>query len=214
MDTEEDAAEYAGIDNASVNDEFVSGALAMAPAFGRVLDLGTGPGDIAVGIARRAPDLTVTAVDLGEHMLSLARRRVAEAGLGARVQVLRADAKNTGFSAAAFDLVVANSVVHHIPEPALLFREVFRVARPGGGLFVKDLHRPGSRAQLEDLVQAYASDCSPYQRRLFSDSLHASLTAEEVLVICQELGERDVAVRRCSDRHWCLERRARFTASP
>ena len=48
MDSAEDAAEYAGIDNASVNEEFVSAALGLSPEKGRVLDIGAGPGDIAM----------------------------------------------------------------------------------------------------------------------------------------------------------------------
>jgi ubiquinone/menaquinone biosynthesis C-methylase UbiE len=209
MDSAEDAAEYAGIDNASVNDEFVTAALGLSPEMGRVLDIGAGPGDIAISIAKRAPGLRVTAIDLGEHMLGLARKNVASSGVGHRVEILQADAKQTGFDARSFDVIVSNSLVHHIPEPLEFFREVQRLARPGAALYVKDLHRPETTAELEGLVWTYARDCSQYQRRLFWDSLNAALTTSEVLAMCRQLGMHDVTVRRCSDRHWCLERPAR-----
>ncbi|HZR34011.1 MAG TPA: methyltransferase domain-containing protein [Nevskia sp.] len=208
MDTEEDAREYAGIDNTSVNEKFVAAALGNAPASGRLLDVGAGPGDIAVAFARHRPELEIVAIDLGEHMLRMAQRTVVRSGLSHRVTIMRADAKATGFEGASFDCVVSNSVVHHIPDPAAFFAEMLRVARPGAGFFVKDLHRPASTAELTHLVETYASDCSPYQRRLFAQSLHAALTAEEVSSMCRRLGLEDIVVRRCSDRHWSLERRA------
>lgn len=209
MDSAEDAAEYAAIDNSFVNQQFVDEVLRLAPRAGRVLDIGAGPGDIAIAIAKRAPGLTVTAIDLGEHMLEHARRNVASAGLGDRVKILQADAKQTGFDTGSFDVIVSNSLVHHIPEPLEFFREVQRLARPGAALYVKDLHRPETAAELQGLVTTYARGCSPYQRRLFGDSLNASLTTTEVLSICRRLELLDVRVRRCSDRHWCLERPAR-----
>jgi ubiquinone/menaquinone biosynthesis C-methylase UbiE len=209
MDTEEDADAYAGIDNAAVNEEFVAAALRLSPCSGRVLDIGTGPGDIAILLARHACEATIVAIDLGEHMLAMARTNVARAGLADRVQVMRADAKQTGFDSRSFDLVLSNSLVHHIPEPGAFFEEMNRVARPGAALFVKDLHRPATDAEHEHLVKTYAADCSPYQRRLFSDSLRAALTVSEVVAMCRELEIADVEVRRCSDRHWCLERYAR-----
>lgn len=208
MDSERDAHEYATFDNTLVNDEFVSRALELSPPSGYVLDVGTGPGDIAILFASRAPALRFLAIDLGEHMLSMARDNVLRAKLSQRVEVARVDAKATGQRAGSFDMVISNSLVHHIPEPEELFRELMRVARPGAGLFIKDLHRPASSSELSHLVKTYAQGCTEYQTQTFLDSLHAALTAEEVNAILQRIGWHDVSARRCSDRHWCIERRA------
>jgi len=208
MDTERDACEYAAFDNRIVNEEFVARALQLAPASGTVLDIGTGPGDISILLAQRNPRLRILAIDLGKHMLELARTNVLAAGLRGQIEVAELDAKATGLPAGSFDMVVCNSLVHHIAGPEALFREVQRLARAGAGLFVKDLHRPASRAELQLLVETYAKGCTGYQRRTFFDSLHASLTVPEVESICERLALSDVEVRRCSDRHWSLERRA------
>ena len=208
MDTEEDAHDYETIDNESVNADFVAQALELAPSHGRVIDIGTGPGHIAILLARRAPGLSVVAVDLGEHMLALARKNAAAAGLGERLRVVRADAKATGFDDGSFDMVVSNSLAHHNPEPRAFFAEVMRLVRPEGGLLIKDLHRPTSEAEHHRLVERYAGDCTARQRQLFSDSLHAALTVSEVAALCAAAGLASVNVRRCSDRHWCVERRA------
>jgi ubiquinone/menaquinone biosynthesis C-methylase UbiE len=212
MDTERDAREYAAFDNSLVNEEFVSRALELAPVSGAVLDLGTGPGDISILLAKRNPCLRILAVDLGKHMLELARTNVRKAGVAGQVRVAALDAKATGLPRASFDLIVCNSLVHHIPEPEALFREVQRLTRAGAGLFIKDLHRPASRAELDQLVDTYANGCTEYQRRTFRESLQAGLTVLEIESICTRLAFSGVEVRRCSDRHWCLERRAALDA--
>ncbi|CAN5801616.1 class I SAM-dependent methyltransferase [soil metagenome] len=208
VDTELDAAEYQGIDNREVNRVFVERALELGPKDGSVLDLGAGPGDIAILLARTAPGLRVVAIDLAEHMLALARIAVHDAGWSARVEIACRDAKATGFPDSAFDLVVANSLVHHIPEPREVFREVARMLRPGGALFIKDLLRPKTESELHHLVATYAKNDSDYQRTLFENSLHAALRVDEVERLCEEAGLTDVTVARASDRHWTIERAA------
>lgn len=212
MDSELDAREYASFDNSIVNDEFVTRALELAPPSGYVLDVGTGPGDIAVLFATRAQALNFLAIDLGEHMLGMARHNVDRAKLTGRVEIARIDAKATGYPAGTFDMVISNSLVHHIPDPEQLFRELRRVVRPGAGLFIKDLHRPESASELQGLVARYAAGCTPYQTQTFRDSLHAALTVGEVTAMLRDLGWDDLTARRCSDRHWCIERRASATS--
>jgi ubiquinone/menaquinone biosynthesis C-methylase UbiE len=206
LDSKQDADEYAAYDNTAVNEEFVAQALSVAPRTGRVLDIGTGPADIAILLAQRAPGLSIVAIDLGEHMLGIARENVRRAKLEGRVEIRKVDAKATGFETGSFDMVISNSLVHHIPEPALMFKEVKRVLDPGGALFIKDLHRPDSKAELDQLVATYAKGCTDYQRRGFWESLHAGLTVEEVSDICRSLELLGVEVRRCSDRHWYAQR--------
>lgn len=205
MDTEQDSTEYEAIPNEGPNLEFASLALTHGPGARDVLDMGTGPGHIAILLAQRAPGLHVTAIDLAESMLVLARKNVAHQNLGDRVLLLQRDVKATGFPAASFDLVLSNSLVHHIPEPLAFFLEVQRVSRIGAGLFIRDLLRPSSEAEIVALVELHASDCNEYQRRLFSDSLHAALTLDEVRALSAEAG-LDVLVEQTSDRHWTLAR--------
>lgn len=213
MDTAEDAAEYADISNGSVNDAFASEALALAPTAGRLLDLGTGPGDIAIRIAERSA-LDVVAVDLADHMLAIARRAAEASPAAARLTWVRADVKDSGFAAGSFDAVVSNSVSHHIPDPTELFAEIVRVARPGASIFVKDLLRPASAEDLEALVARYAADDTPYQRTLFQQSLHAALTLDEVRACCRTAGLEGVTIEQVSDRHWVVARPAWTPSRP
>jgi 2-polyprenyl-3-methyl-5-hydroxy-6-metoxy-1,4-benzoquinol methylase len=206
MDTEEDAREYEAIDNSAVNADFVDHVLRIAPADGEAIDIGAGPGHVAVSLAQRAPGLRVLAVDLAESMLERARAYVERSGVRERVLVARLDAKKTGLAAGSFDLVLSNSLVHHIPSPVSFFAEVARLASANAAILIKDLHRPASDVEHRELVARYASDCSPRQRELFSDSLRAALTVGEVADMCSLAGLHGVTVRRTSDRHWAVER--------
>ncbi len=96
MDTEEEARDYDAMDHGEVNARFCDDLLAIAPAPGQVLDVGTGPSLIPIALCRRSPAVHVDAIDLARHMVALAERNVARAGLGDRIRRRLADAKATG----------------------------------------------------------------------------------------------------------------------
>lgn len=207
MDTEQDAAEYDAIDHTAINREFARQALEVCPHARRVLDLGTGTALIPIQLAQLAPDVEITAVDLAEQMLVLARSNVDAAGLTARIRLTARDVKNTNLEPDNFDLIMCNSVVHHLPDAVPLFREIARLMGPTTEVFVKDLTRPSSEAELTTLVSTYAANDTPYQRRLFAESLRAALTLPEVAHACEQAGLGPVHVVRTSDRHYCITRR-------
>ena len=103
-------------------------------------------------------------------------------------------------------MITSNSLVHHIPDPRAVFLEIARIARPGAPILIRDLVRPENEPALEQLLEAHAAQWSPLQRTLFSDSLHAALTLEEVRELLDDCGLSDVKVTQVSDRHWSAER--------
>ncbi|HVJ86534.1 MAG TPA: class I SAM-dependent methyltransferase [Caulifigura sp.] len=209
MDSEEEARDYDAMDHREVNARFAgdfeeAARHAGLPAAGRLLDVGTGTALIPIEIATLLPGLRITAIDLAEEMLVLGRKNVAAAGLADRITLQRIDAKDLAGPSASFDAVVSNSIVHHIPQPLDVFREMARATRKGGVLFVRDLLRPDSKAELDRLVSQYAGDANDRQRQLFADSLHAALTLEEMANLLESIGLPRGAVRQTSDRHWTV----------
>ncbi len=93
-------------------------------------------------------------------MLAVGRRNVARAALDARITLHKLDAKHTGFADGSFGGIVSNSIVHHIPHPADIFAELWRVLGRSGVLFVRDLFRPASDAIAVTLVDTYAPRAS------------------------------------------------------
>jgi cyclopropane fatty-acyl-phospholipid synthase-like methyltransferase len=208
MDSAEEARDYDEMDHREVNARFAGDFQTAARAAGlpenaRVLDLGTGTAQIPIEIANREPEIRITAIDLAEEMLKLARRNVERAGLTGRITLRCVDAKDLS-GELAFDAVISNSIVHHIPEPRSVFEAMRQATRAGGLLFVRDLLRPESESELDRLVEMYAGGANEHQRRLFSDSLHAALTVSEVADLLNAIGLPRSAVQQTSDRHWTV----------
>ncbi|GGQ77078.1 class I SAM-dependent methyltransferase [Couchioplanes azureus] len=113
-------------------------AAAAAPTGGVVLDVGAGPGRLAVALAASRPDLTVLAVDVSPSMVEVANRRAANAGLGQRVRVDRADVAALPLDDASVDLVVSSVSFHHWTDVPGAVREMRRVIRPTGRIWIYD----------------------------------------------------------------------------
>jgi ubiquinone/menaquinone biosynthesis C-methylase UbiE len=204
MDTPEEAREYDAMDHSTVNARFVTDFLAAHGRCrgGAILDVGTGPARIAIALCRSDPSARLVATDLSAAMLELARRNVAAAGMAARIECVRGDAKGLPWPAGRFEAVISNSIVHHIPDPAPALAEMVRQVSPGGTLFVRDLARPATADEADGLVAAYAGVESESARSLFAASLHAALTLTEVRAIAGALGLPAEGIIMTSDRHW------------
>jgi ubiquinone/menaquinone biosynthesis C-methylase UbiE len=215
MDTAAEAADYDTMDHAEVNRVFVNDFLQALGAIDssvqrtklRVLDLGTGTAQIPIELCGRSERTYVVAVDAARHMLELANRNIAAAGLSERMETQLCDAKRLPFADGQFDCVVSNSIVHHLPGPIAVLREALRVTRAGGLLFFRDLLRPDSAEERERLVDLYApatgiSPAGDHQRAMFSDSLNAALALVEIRSLVAELGFPIESVEVTSDRHW------------
>lgn len=202
MDTAEDALDYDRMDHREVNQRFVEDFLAAAPALDEVLDLGTGTAQIPIALCRGTGEGRVLAIDLSSEMLLVARTNIEVAGFRDRIMLQLVDAKGLPYANGRFSAVMSNSIVHHIPWPAPVLAEAVRVTRAGGRLFVRDLARPESEAELTRLVELYTVGANDHQRQLFADSLHAALTVDEVRAMIAPLGFGPETISMTSDRHW------------
>jgi SAM-dependent methyltransferase len=103
------------------------------PAEPRVLEVGCGAGWMWAEAAARLPgDLDLTLTDLSPGMVDEALDRVASLGRYRRTVGRVADVQDLPFRSAAFDVVVANYVLHHVPDTGRAVAELARVLRPGG----------------------------------------------------------------------------------
>ena len=100
---------------------------ALAPR--HVLETGSGTGVVTRELARILPsEVAITATDLNEPMLALARANINEE----RIHWKQADALDLPFPNCEFDVVVCQFSVMFFPDKLKGFRETFRVLRPGG----------------------------------------------------------------------------------
>jgi SAM-dependent methyltransferase len=211
MDSAEDAADYDAMDHAAVNAVFVDDLVSRLWSTPRpqdgvweIFDAGTGTAQIPIALLQRGVRAVVTAADAAASMLAVGRRNVAAAGLDAQIHLVLRDCKALPETTGWFDVVMSNSLLHHLPEPGFALRECWRILRPGGLLFLRDLFRPDDDAAVEAIVQRYAGDANRHQQQLFRESLHAALTVDEVRQLAMSEGIPPEWVAATSDRHWTL----------
>jgi SAM-dependent methyltransferase len=107
-----------------------------------LLDVGCGPGTITVDLAARIAPGRVTAVELTDDALSLAR---AEAQRQDRrnVEFVTSDVHALVFPDDTFDVVHAHQVLQHVADPVQALREMRRVCKPGGVVAARDADYAG-----------------------------------------------------------------------
>ena len=108
----------------------------------RVLDFGCGPGFFTREFAKKAGDAgIVIAMDLQEEMLRLLREKLEMEGLMPRIRTHQCAQDSLGLSPEwdrKIDVAFAIFVVHEVPDPKRLFREIAALLVPGGLLFLAE----------------------------------------------------------------------------
>lgn len=204
MDDMAQAQAYAEADFAEPNETFVEllgSCFPHWPGTGAVLDLGCGPGDIALRIAARYPDCVVHGLDGSAAMLTFAEQARAGSGAEARVRFIQGLMPGASLPRAHYDAVVSNSLLHHLHDPGVLWTSIRALAAPGAPILVMDLMRPQSTARAAALVDAYAEGEPEILRADFYNSLLAAFELQEVREQLAAAGLDTLRVEPVSDRH-------------
>lgn len=207
MDSEAQTLAYAEADFDESNSLFTERFVARfgdLPASGRLADLGCGPGDITIRLAQALPGWELIGLDAGPNMLHHAEQRLARENLANRVSFRLAHLPDSTLPAAAWDAVVSNSLLHHLPNPQVLWASVAQLAVPGAAIQVMDLLRPAGETEAQHLVARYAADAPEILREDFYNSLLAAYTPEEVSAQLIQAGLDRLKIETASDRHWIV----------
>jgi ubiquinone/menaquinone biosynthesis C-methylase UbiE len=111
----------------------VVGSLPDGPV--RVLDVGTGTGQLGIGLLERTADTSVVGIDASSEMIAIATTEADRRLSGAardRFDVRVAAADRLPFADGSFDLALASFVLQLVPHRPSVLREIRRVLRPGG----------------------------------------------------------------------------------
>ena len=205
MDSEAQTAAYAAADFSESNSLFTdrfTAAFPDLPQTGRMADLGCGPGDIVIRMARAMPGWHITGLDAGENMLQRAAERLESEGGGLDVRFRRCYLPDDSLQPGAWDALISNSLLHHLPNPAVLWDSIARLGKPGAAVQVMDLARPHTEQDARALVDHYSGDEPEVLREDFYNSLLAAYTVGEIREQLQAAGLGHLGVEMCSDRHW------------
>lgn len=108
---------------------------------GKILDVGTGTGSLAIELAKSFPGVEVIGLDLSDVVLQLARDNAQESEVSPRVAFEHGDAEDMPFEDKAFDLVISSNTLHLIENPIRMFDEMQRILKPTGKFLISDLRR-------------------------------------------------------------------------
>ena len=204
MEDPEQALAYGMADFEEPHSNFIKLLLSYCPLpgdIGAVLDLGCGTGDITFRVAKAFPEAIIDAVDGSEAMLYHAREGLGKMSqFGERIRFIRCRLEDFE-PGKSYDLIVSNSLLHHIPDPARFWRDIKRLSGRGTSVFIMDLLRPRSTDEARRLVETYSPDEPDILKRDFYNSLLASFEIDEVKAQLVVAGLGYFTVERASDRH-------------
>jgi ubiquinone/menaquinone biosynthesis C-methylase UbiE len=179
----------------------------ITPPEAKVLDVGTGTARIPIIIAQQSPQWQIIAVDLAQSMLKIAVKNISNHNLDNQITIELKDAKNLTYFPHSFDLVISNSLIHHLPDPVPFLREIKKVVKTNGAILIRDLIRPQNEKSLKQIVQQLGAEYDEHRKKLFADSLQSAFTLDEIKKIIKIAGLNGVKVYQSSDIHWTAERK-------
>lgn len=202
MSDREEVLAYAKADFGEVNQAFVDRLIEVVGPVGeaRAVDLGTGPADIPARVLRARPGWHIVAVDASAEMLEYARQEADYEDVAEFLELIQADAKNTGLPAHSFDVIFSNSILHHINEVDAFWSEVKRLGKPGAVIFLRDLCRPNHPESARRFIDLYARNETELLRDEYFRSLCSAYTPTEIRQQLKRAGLK-VKVERVTDRH-------------
>ena len=150
-----------------------------------VVDLGCGAGiDVVLAALKVGPSGKVVGVDVAPHMIERAQQGVAEAGLTATVEFVVTDLEGLKLPDGVADVVISNCVINLCPDKEAVYREAFRILKPGGRLSISDI--------------VYAGTIDPEVRERFrstwSGCVGGAIQEDRYLQIIRDAGFTDVII--------------------
>lgn len=149
--------------------------------FGRVLDIGTGSGRLAVELAKvKDSNFDIIALDISADMLEKARQNVRQNGVEDRVKFVLASASNLPFPDRSFDLVISYASLHHWIYPVPVLNEINRVARDKGTIIIRDNRRVYGNLFWDICIRGITLFQKKNYRQKWPKSILASYTIPEL----------------------------------
>jgi arsenite methyltransferase len=153
-----------------------------------VVDLGSGAGfDCFLAARAVGPQGAVIGVDMTPEMVAKARENARKAG-HANVEFRLGEIEHLPIADGVADVIISNCVINLAPDKPAVYREAFRVLRPGGRLAVSDV------VATAELPQEWLADM-----QLLSACIAGAARVDEVEGMLREAGFVDIDIRAKED---------------
>jgi demethylmenaquinone methyltransferase/2-methoxy-6-polyprenyl-1,4-benzoquinol methylase len=169
----------------------------------RILDVATGTADLAIELSK-IQGSDITGIDISAGMLKKGDEKIARAGLNHQIRLQLADSENLPFGDAHFDAVTVAFGVRNFENLQSGIKEMLRVTRPGGHLYILEFSKPKNRF-FSGLYWFYFKKVLPGVGKLVSSSVNAysylprSVEAfpegSELAAIVKDCGAKSVIIK-------------------
>jgi ubiquinone/menaquinone biosynthesis C-methylase UbiE len=155
---------------------------------GRVLDIGTGSGLLAIGLAksRNGEHFDIFAIDISENMLRKAKENAQNAGVIDRIEFVQCTAAALPFRHNYFDAVISYASLHHWFKPVTVFDEVARVVKNTGIVIIRDNKRVYQNPFWKFIIWFISRFMNKRHRENWPKAILASYTIPEIKVILSQ----------------------------
>ena len=116
--------------------------MACLPAGGRVLDMATGTGDIALALANRYPEAQIVGADFSIEMLQTSQAKMIAREMKGQISLAAGDALWLPFPENSFDAATTGFALRNVIDIPRAFAEMLRIVRPGGRVVCLEISRP------------------------------------------------------------------------
>ena len=201
MCSNEQAASYANANFTESNNIFINNTFQHVKIdnYTKLLDVGCGDGEIPIRISKET-DCEITAIDGSQAMLNEFKKKIDKNNVR-NIFLHKKLIDQNLFLDKSFDVIICNSVLHHVSDLSLFWNTIFRLSRKNGIICLMDLERPKSNKELDDILLKYGGK-DPILLDDFKNSLKAAYTINEVSQQLDGYNNISFTIKPVSDRHF------------
>ena len=201
MEQKEQAYAYANADFSNSNELFLEQLFQFCSITDetKILDVGCGDGEIAIEIYKKTKS-KITVLDGSSAMLDEFSKKMSANNID-DIKIIQRRYEDTHLSEKSFDILISNSVLHHVKSPKRFWEKSFNLVRQQGHIVLMDLFRPSNKHELLTILDKYGGN-DPVLLNDFENSLRAAYTPYEVEGQLSSFPNMSSSVKVISDRHF------------